>query len=57
MRDLLHTIKGSNVVEGIDGRTQSSVKTEDLIIDKSGEGEVIEEVGKVFPNISVSIFA
>ena len=33
------------------------MKAEDLIIDKSGEREVIEEVGEVFPHVRVAIFA
>jgi hypothetical protein len=32
------------------------VQTEDLVFDESSEGEVIEEVGKVFPNVGVAIF-
>lgn len=33
------------------------MKTEDLIINQSSQREVIEEVGEVFPDIGVSIFA
>ena len=33
------------------------MKAENLVLDKSGEGEIVEEVGEVFPNISVAVFA
>lgn len=55
--NFLDTIQGSNVVKGIDGRAQPTMQTEDLVFDESGEGEVIEKVGKVFPDIGVAIFA
>ena len=32
------------------------METEDLIVDQGGEGEVIEQVGEIFPHICVSIF-
>lgn len=52
----LNTVKGSDVVESVDRRAQSTVQTEDLVFDESSKGEVIEEVGKVFPNVGVAIF-
>ena len=33
------------------------MKTEDLVLNKSGKGEVVEEVGEIFPNVGVSVFA
>jgi hypothetical protein len=57
MGHFLDAIKRSDVVKGIDGRAQSAVKTEDLVFDESSEGKVVEEVGEVFPHISVAIFA
>lgn len=32
------------------------MKTEDLVVDQGSEGEVVKEVGKILPDISVSIF-
>ena len=52
----LNTVKGSDVVESVDRRAQSTVQTEDLVFDESSKGEVIEEVGKVFPNVGVAVF-
>lgn len=32
------------------------MKTEDLVLDESGKGEIVKEIGEVFPNVGVSIF-
>jgi hypothetical protein len=53
---LLYTVKGSDVVEGIDAWGETSVEAEDLIVDQGGKGEEIEEVGEVFPNVRIAIF-
>ena len=57
MWDFLNTIQGPNVVEGINGRAQPTVQTEDLVFNESSEGEVVEKVGEIFPDVGVSIFA
>lgn len=57
MGDLLDTIKRSDVVESVDRRTQSTVQTEDLVFNESSEGEVVEEVGEVFPHVRIAVFA
>lgn len=33
------------------------MQTEDLAVDESGEREVVEEIGKVLPNVGVAILA
>lgn len=53
----LYAVKCSDVVEGIDAWGETTVEAEDLIVDERGEGEVIEEVGEVFPNIRIAIFS
>ena len=53
----LNAIQRPDVVEGVDGRAQSTVETEDLVFDEGSEGKVIEEVGEVFPHIGVAVFA
>lgn len=55
--NFLNTIKRPDVVESVDGRTQSTVKTENLVFDESSEGKVVEEVGEVFPHVGIAIFA
>lgn len=57
MGNFLNAIEGTNVVESVDRGTQTAVKAENLVLDKGGEGEVIEEVGEVFPDIGVAVFA
>jgi len=57
MRDLLYTIDTSHMVQGVDTGRQSTMETEDLVIDERGEGEVVEEVGKVTPDVGVAVFA
>jgi hypothetical protein len=56
MWNFLYAVKRADVVERVDARRQASVKTEDLIIDQSSEGKVIEEVGKVLPHIGIAVF-
>lgn len=33
------------------------MQTENLVVDQGGKGEVVEEVGKVFPDIGVAVLA
>lgn len=33
------------------------MQAEDLVVNQGGEGEVIEEVGEVFPDIGVAVFS
>jgi len=54
---LLDAIKTANVVEGVDAGREATMEAEDLVVDKSGEGEIIEEVCEIFPNICVAIFS
>jgi len=54
---LLYTVKGSNVIESIDAWGETSVEAEDLVIDEGGEGEIIEEISEVFPNIRVPVLS
>lgn len=50
-------IEGPNIVESVDRGTQTTVKAENLVFDKSGEGEVVKEIGEIFPDIGVAVFA
>lgn len=56
MGNFLDTIKRTDVIKGIDGRTEASVKAENLVINKSGEGKVVEKVGEIFPDIGIAVF-
>jgi hypothetical protein len=72
VRDLLHTVDGPDVVQGIDRGGQTAVQTEDLVnlgqnpsltrhvrtdlvLDKGGEGEAVEEVGKEAPDVRIPV--
>ena len=33
------------------------MKTEDLVVDQGGKGEVVEEIGEVLPDICVAVLA
>lgn len=57
VRHLLYSVERANVVECIDRRRQASVQAEDLVVDEGGEREVVEEIGKVFPDVRVAVFA
>lgn len=57
MRNFLDPIQRANVVQSIDGGTQTAVQAEDLVLDESGERKVVEEIGKVFPDIGIAVFA
>lgn len=57
MRHFLNPIESFDVIEGIDTRRKTAVQTEDLVVDESGEGEIIEEIGKVLPDISITVLA
>lgn len=57
MWHFLYTIKSSDVVQRVNAGGKTSVETEDLVVDEGGEGKVVEEIGKVLPNICISIFS
>ena len=57
MWDFLDAIKGSDVIEGINTRGETTVEAEDLIIDKGSEGKIVEKVGKIFPDIRIAVLA
>lgn len=57
MRNFLNSVKGSNVVECVNAGRETSVEAEDLVIDESGEGKVVEKVGEVLPHICISVLA
>jgi hypothetical protein len=55
--NFLYTIQCSDVVQGIDAGGETSVQAEDLVVDQGGKGEVVEEIGEVFPYVRVAIFS
>lgn len=57
VRHFLDPVQRPDVVQGVDARGQATVKAEDLVIDERGEGEVVEEIGEVFPDVGVAVLA
>lgn len=57
MWNFLYAIESPDVVKGIDAWRETTVKAEDLVIDQSGQGEVIEEIGEIFPNVGIAVFS
>lgn len=56
MGNLLDPVQGSDVIQRVNARRQSTVETEDLVLDQGGQGQEVEKVGKVFPNVCIAIF-
>jgi len=57
MRHLLYPIQSTDIIECVNGWRKTTVQTENLILNESGEGEEVEEIGEVFPDICVTILA
>lgn len=57
MRYLLYTIKSSDVIQGVNAWGEASVEAEDLIVDEGGKGEIVEQIGEVFPDIRIAILS
>ena len=57
MRYLLYTVESADVVKCINTWGETSVKTENLIVDESCEREVVEEIGEVLPYVGIAILS
>jgi hypothetical protein len=57
MWHLLYTVLFEYIRECIDARRQSTVQTEDLLLDQRRQWKVIEEVGEVLPHIRITVLA
>lgn len=57
MRGLLDTIELADLVEGIDTGGQTTMKAEHLVLNHSSEGEVIEQLSELLPDVSVTILS
>jgi len=54
---LLNTVESSDVVQGVDTGGQTSVETENLVVNERSQGKVVEKVRETFPDIRISVFA
>lgn len=57
MWHLLNSVERFDVVKRVNGWAQASMQTEDLVLDECGERKVVEEVGEVFPDVGIAVFA
>ena len=57
VRHFLNAVKRPNIVERVDARGETTVQTEDLIVDQGSKRQVVEKVCKVLPNIGVAVLA
>jgi hypothetical protein len=57
MWHFLNTVKRSDIVKGIYAWREASMQTEDLVVDKGGEGQVVEEICEILPYICVAVFS
>lgn len=55
--NLLNPVQSADVVERVDARRKAAVKAEDLVVDEGGEGQVVEEVGEVLPDVGIAVLA
>ena len=57
VRYLPEAIDDFDLVDAVDAGTEAAVHAEDLVVDDDGEGEEVEHVGKVVPDVGVAVFA
>ena len=57
MRDFAETVDDLDLIDGMDGGRETAVDAENLIVDHDGEGEEIEHVRKVVPDVRVAVLA
>lgn len=53
----MNAVQTADVVKGVNARTEAAMETEDLSVDQGSEGQVIEKVGEIFPDIGVAVFS
>jgi hypothetical protein len=57
VRNLLNTVELANLVKGVDGWRETSVKTKDLSLNNSSQGKVVEKLSESFPHIRISVLS
>jgi hypothetical protein len=55
--NLLNAVKSSDVIQSVNTRGQTAVKAEYLVVDESSEGQVIEQICEVFPDVGIAVFS
>ncbi len=57
MWNLPEPVDDLDLIDAVNARTQPSVYAEDLIIDHHRQGQKIEHIGEVMPNIGIAVLA
>ena len=57
VRYLAEAIDDFDLIDAVDAGTQAAVHAEYLVVDDDGEGEEVEHVGEVVPDVGVAVFA
>lgn len=55
VRHFLHAVELSDLIEGVDGRRQTTMEAENLVLNDGGQGQVVEELGELLPYVGVSV--
>lgn len=55
--NLLDSVERSDVVERVDARGKTAVQAEDLVVNQGGERKIVEKIGKVLPDVGITILA
>ena len=57
MRSLLNAIKLSNLIKSINGWRETTMETEDLVLNDSSQRQVVEELCELLPHIGISVLS
>ena len=57
VRYFLDSVEGADVIKRVDARREAAVQTEDLVINQSGEREIVEEVCEEFPYVCIAVLS
>lgn len=55
VRDLAIPVQDLDLIDGVDGRREAAVDAEDLVVDHHAQGQEIEHVGEVVPDVGVAV--
>lgn len=57
VRHLLYPVQCTDVIKRVNAGRETSVKTEDLVVDERGKRQEVEQVCEVLPDVGVAVFA
>ena len=57
MRNFLEAIESPDVVEGVDGGTETPMEAKDLAVNQRRQRQVVEQIREVFPHVGVAVLS